>query len=211
MRVSSASRGRVLAGPCANAPRLPSETSKGSDVTTPQPRKERVMKPSKPASKLTSAPGPPLLYKTFSSGASAMYSASWGAITSRLGCERGGTRCQNERTIVATAGNGPGGEAYRDAVAFHAVLAILHRLVQAVALLLANGIHGDLCARGCDKRSVLARGRTPSKGQPQILTVLHGQTDVAPGPDVVRLVVAASGRAGIVSDRGECERQTISS
>ena len=34
----------------------------GSDVTTPQPRKARVVKPSAPASKLAIAAGPPSLY-----------------------------------------------------------------------------------------------------------------------------------------------------
>jgi len=40
----------------------PSETSNGSEVVTPQPRKARVVKPSTPASKLATAAGPPSLY-----------------------------------------------------------------------------------------------------------------------------------------------------
>jgi len=44
----------------------------GSEVKTPQPRKERASKPATPASKRASAAGPPSLYVSLDSGASAM-------------------------------------------------------------------------------------------------------------------------------------------
>ena len=55
-----------------------SETSNGSDVKTPQPLNAFCVNPAAPASKVASALGPATAYETFSSGASAMYSAIWG-------------------------------------------------------------------------------------------------------------------------------------
>jgi hypothetical protein len=59
--LESDNRSSVNWGKGCNSCRLPSETSNGSDVVTPQPRKARVVKPSTPASKLAMAAGPPSL------------------------------------------------------------------------------------------------------------------------------------------------------
>jgi len=65
---------QALVGAGARVPvSAPSETSKGSDVKMPQPRKARASKPATPASKRASAAGPPFSYVSLASGASAMY------------------------------------------------------------------------------------------------------------------------------------------
>ena len=135
----------------------------------PQPRKARASKPATPASKRASAAGPPSLYVSFCSGASAMYSSIC-LRTHRHGrLEAGGVRCRfNE-----IGARGQDEHVRGDAVARHPVFALLNRLVEAELLLLRDRVEHDL--------------------------VVHRRTDVSLRAKILGAVVLRKGGHSVIS------------